>query len=342
MNIAFFDTKTYDIDSFKKFISDDINIKFYETKLNIDTVNLVKGFEAICIFVNDEVNKEVIDKLYEYNVKVIALRCSGYNNVDLKYAFKKIHVFHVPSYSPYAISEHAIAMLLTLVRHIHKAYLRIKDFNFSLNNLTGFTLHGKTMGVIGTGKIGKAFINIVKGMGMKVIAYDKYPDYNSNINYVSLEKLLEESNIISLHCPLTKETYHMINKDALEKCQKGVIIINTSRGALIDTESLLEGIKERKIGGACLDVYEEESDIFFTDNSEHIMDDEILARLISMPNVLITSHQAFLTTEALESIAQTTINNLISFFKFQKCENELCYDCGKREECQRKRENKCF
>lgn len=328
IKVAFFDTKQYDRASFEKFDNDlDIKIKFFETKLNEDTVRIAKGFDVICAFVNDVINEEVIDSMYKMGIKVLALRCAGFNNVDVKYAQGKIHVLRVPAYSPYAVAEHAIALLLTSVRRIHKAYIRSKEFNFSLNGLTGFDLYGKTVGVIGTGKIGKVFIDICRGFGMKILAYDKYPSkeaYNSeSFKYVELCELLKASDIISVHCPLVEETYHMIDEKAIEKCKKGVIIINTSRGALIDSEALLKGIKSRQIGAACLDVYEEESNLFFEDNSGHILDDDILARLISMPNVIVTSHQAFLTEEALENIAETTINNITEFFKTGKCSNEI-------------------
>lgn len=328
INVAFFDTKQYDKASFEKYDNvSGIKIKFFETKLNEDTIRLAKGFDIICAFVNDVINKEVIDSMQKMGVSVLALRCAGFNNVDVKYAQGKIHVLRVPSYSPYAVAEHAMAMLLTSVRRIHKAYIRSKDFNFSLNGLTGFDLYGKTVGVIGTGKIGTVFIDICQGFGMNILAYDKYPvkelENRKNFKYVDLCELLSESDIISIHCPLVEDTYHMIDEKSIASCKKGVIIINTSRGALVDSEALLEGIKSRQIGAACLDVYEEESDLFFEDNSGHILDDDILARLISMPNVIVTSHQAFLTEEALENIAETTINNITEFFKTGKCSNEI-------------------
>ncbi len=343
MKFAFFDTKPYDKPAFEKYGGESgIEFKFFETKLNEDTAELARGCDGICIFVNDTANAAVIDKLYEMGVKVIALRCAGYNNVDIKYAYKKLHVVHVPAYSPYAVAEHTMAMLLTSIRRIHKAYIRTKDFNFSLQGLTGFDLHGKTMGIIGTGKIGRIFVDICKGFGMKVIAYDKHPSKEVEVDYVSLEDLFLKSDVISLHCPLNRETHHIIDKNAIEKLKKGVMIINTSRGALIDAEALLEGIKERKIGGACLDVYEEESDIFFEDFSGHIVEDDVLARLISMPNVLVTSHQAFLTEEALNNIAETTVSNINEFFRSGSCDNELCYHCSEIGSCKSKRLNKCF
>ena len=326
MRILFYDTKPYDRESFEKIIPHytGISIDFLKTDISQHTVNLSKGYDAVCVFVASQVNADIVGRLSENGVRLILLRCAGYNNVDIKYADGKIHIFHVPAYSPYAVAEHAIAMLLTSIRRIHKAYIRTKDFNFSLNGLTGFDLHGKTMGVIGTGKIGKIFIDICRGFGMRVIAYDKYPNTETDTEYVTLDKIYEQSDIISLHCPLNRETYHIIDAPAIEKCKKGVIILNTSRGALIDTEALLEGIKSRKIGAACLDVYEEESDVFFEDFSGHIIDDDNLARLISMPNVLVTSHQAFLTEEALNNIAETTVKNITDFSNSGKSDNELC------------------
>lgn len=343
IKIAVFDTKPYDIPSFEKYGEEyNVKYKFFETKLNEDTAELAFGYDGVCAFVNDNVDKNVIDMLYEHNVKLIAMRCAGYNNVDIKHAFGKIHVLRVPAYSPYAVAEHAMAMLLTSVRRIHKAYIRTRDFNFSLNNFTGFDLHGKTVGVIGTGKIGRVFIDICKGFGMNVIAYDKFPLENSDINYVDLNTLFSRSDIISFHCPLNNETHHLLNKKNVEKLKKGVMIINTSRGALIDSEALLEGIKSRQIGGACLDVYEEESDLFFEDFSGHIVEDDTLARLISMPNVIVTSHQAFLTEEALSNIAETTTENVVSFFKDGTCKNEICYKCANKEKCKKERLEKCF
>ena len=342
MKIAFFDTKPYDIQSFSQYETDGFSFKFFETKLNIDTTDLAKGCDVVCIFVNDTADAQVLDRLYELGVKVLALRCAGYNNVDIKHAYKKIHIVHVPAYSPYAVAEHTMALLLTSIRRIHKAYNRTKDFNFSLSGLTGFDLHGKTVGIIGTGKIGRVFIDICRGFGMRVLAYDKYPATDSDIEYVSLDKLFAQSDIISLHCPLTAETKHLINADSIQKMKKGVVILNTSRGALIDAEALLDGIKSRQVGAACLDVYEEESDVFFEDFSGHIVDDDTLARLISMPNVIVTSHQAFLTEEALENIAETTITNIREIFNSGYSQNELCYHCGNDANCKSQRRCKCF
>lgn len=341
--IAFFDAKEYDIESFNNSNSNnEFDIKFYETKLCADTVNLAKRSDVVCVFVNDSLNREVIDELYNNGVKLIALRCAGYNNVDIEYAYGKVHIVRVPAYSPYAVAEHAMALLLTSVRRIHKAYIRTRDFNFSLNGLTGFDLHGKTIGVIGTGKIGRIFIDICKGFGMNVLAYDKFPNPDAGLNYVSLGEIWEKSDIISFHCPLNDETRHMVNQGSIAQMKKGVVLLNTSRGALIDSEALLEGIKNRKIGAACLDVYEEESDVFFHDFSGHIVNDDTLARLISMPNVIVTSHQAFLTKEALENIADTTLFNVKQFFTEGKCDNELCYKCEKFAGCPKEHKKQCF
>ena len=328
MKLAFFDAKPYDKPAFDRYAADaGIKIKYYETKLNEDTVELATGADAVCVFVNDTVNREVIDRLYELGVKTVALRCAGFNNGDIKHAAGKIRVVRVPAYSPYAVAEHAIALLLPSIRRIHKAYIRTRDFNFSLNGMTGFDLHGKTVGVIGTGRIGRVFIDICLGFGMKVLAYDKFPaeglDNGDTVRYVTTEELFAKSDIISLHCPLTDETYHIINEQSLAACKRGVVLINTSRGALVDAEALLSAIKARQVGAACLDVYEEESDLFFEDNSGHILEDDTLARLISMPNVIVSSHQAFLTEEALSNIAETTVENLLALESSGSSENEV-------------------
>ena len=344
MKIAFFDTKPYDILYFDRFGAEKgVSFKYYETKLNEDTVNLANGYDGVCAFVNDTVNAAVIDRLCQMGIRVLALRCAGFNQVDMKHAFGRLHVLRVPAYSPYAVAEHAMAMLLTSVRRIHKAYIRTKDFNFSLTGMTGFDLHGKTVGVIGTGRIGRVFTDICRGFGMRVLAYDKFPvdgfADGDAIRYVSLPELFAGSDVISLHCPLTEDTYHMIDAAAIGQCRKGVVLINTSRGALVDAEALLAGIKSRRIGAACLDVYEEESELFFEDFSGHIVEDDTLARLISMPNVIVTSHQAFLTEEALSNIAETTVLNLVTFFERGRCANELCYRGGSAEDC---RDGICF
>lgn len=343
LRIAFFDAKDYDIESFNHAnTGKETEITFFETRLSVETAKLAEGYDAVCVFVNDIVSREVIDILLAGGVKLIALRCAGYNNVDIEYAYGKIHVVRVPAYSPYAVAEHAMALLLTSVRRIHKAYNRTKDFNFSLSGLTGFDLHGKTIGVVGTGKIGRIFIDICKGFGMQVIAYDKFPAKDSDIEYVELEELWKRSDIISFHCPLTDENRHMVNADTIALMKKGVILLNTSRGALIDSAALLTGIKERKIGAACLDVYEEESNVFFHDFSGHIVEDDTLARLISMPNVIVTSHQAFLTNEALSNIADTTLANVAEFFAHAYCANEICYKCESVGSCPQAHQKKCF
>lgn len=339
---AMFDSKPYDIESFDKTKSEDLFIKYFTVKLDESTVSLAKGFDTVIVFVNDELNEAVVKALYSYGIKLIALRCAGFNNVNVKAAYEKIHIVRVPAYSPEAIAEHTAALLMTSVRRIHKAYNRTRDFNFSISGLVGMNLYRKTVGIIGTGKIGKAFVNICNGFGMRVLAYDKFPSKEVKAKYVSLEELYSESNIISLHCPLTNENNHMICSESIEKMKDGVIILNTSRGSLIDAEALLEGIKSKKVGAACLDVYEEETDLFFEDKSGHILHDDTLARLLSMPNVIITSHQAFLTEEALDSIAYTTVQNISDFFAGKHIENEICYNCESIGECKRNRRQNCF
>lgn len=324
IKIAFFDAKDYDIASFEEAdVDKNYKIKFFDTKLDEDTVKLAKGYDVVCVFVNDTVNEKVINSLVKKGVKLIALRCAGFNNVDVRAAKDKIGVVRVPAYSPYAVAEHAMALLLTSIRRIHKAYIRTKDFNFSLNGLMGFDLHGKTVGVVGTGKIGRVFIDICRGFGMNVIAYDKFPVKDSDIEYVDIKEIWKRSDIISFHCPLTDETYHMVDAKSIKSMKKGVVLINTSRGALIDADALLEGIRNRHIGAACLDVYEEEADVFFEDRSGHIFEDDTLARLISMPNVIVTSHQAFLTKEALTNIARTTLDNISEYLQTGKSANEV-------------------
>ena len=327
MKLAFFDTKSYDIPGFERYaVPAGVEIKFYEPNLNRDTVSLANGFDAVCVFVNDTVDAAVVEELYKMGVNAIVLRCAGFNNVDVKACEGKLRVFRVPAYSPHAVAEHAMALLLTINRRTHKAYIRTRDFNFSLQGLAGFDLFGKTVGIIGTGKIGRVFADICKGFGMTVLAYDKFPAEGSGLNYVELPELFEKSDIISLHCPLTEETRHIINAASIAMMKKGVTIINTSRGALVNTEDLISGIKEKKVGAACLDVYEEEGDLFYEDFSGHIVQDDKLVRLIAMPNVIVTSHQAFLTNEALDNIAATTVNNLTRFFSGDPdTTTEVCY-----------------
>lgn len=312
--IAFYDTKTYDRAAFEQAaLKDQFRFKYFDFKLNEDTAIMAKDCDGVVAFVNDIINSKVIDILSKTGCKIIALRCAGFNNVDINYAKGKIAVARVPMYSPYAIAEHTMGLLLCVNRKIHRAYFRTRSNNFTLSGLTGVDLYGKTIGIIGTGKIGQVFINLCSGFNMKVLAYDPYPS-NIAAEYVSLDDLCSRSDFISLHCPLNKETYHIINSDTLSKMRDGVIIINTSRGALIDTDALIDALRSGKVGGAGLDVYEEESDLFFEDFSEKIVQDEDLAFLLSMPNVLITSHQAFLTEEALTQIAKVTTDNLYAFF----------------------------
>lgn len=326
MKLAFFDAKTYDMPGFDACAQGtELEIKYFETRLNEDTVSLAAGYDAVCVFVNDTVNAAVVEKLYSYGIRLIVLRCAGFNNVDMAACQGKIRVFRVPAYSPHAVAEHAMALLLTINRRTHKAYIRTRDFNFSLQGFVGFDLYQKTVGIVGTGKIGRVFADICKGFGMNVIAYDKFPNAASGLDYVTMEELFQKSDIISLHCPLTEETRHLINADSIEKMKKGVTIINTSRGALINTEDLIHGIKEKKVGAACLDVYEEEGDFFYEDYSGHVVQDDKLVRLIAMPNVIVSSHQAFLTQEALNNIAATTVDNALKFFQGTPNEStEVC------------------
>lgn len=325
--ICMYDTKPYDKAFFdeinKNVYNNKFDITYYESKLVKKSAVLAKDFDVAIAFVNDKIDKETIDILYNLNVGLLAMRCSGYNNVDIKYAKGKIKIVRVPAYSPYAVAEYTMGMLLTLNRKIHRAYNRVREYNFSLNGLIGFDLKGKTIGIVGTGKIGKVFINVCKGFEMNILAYDAYPDTNSDIKYVEFDELCKQSDIISLHCPLTKGTKHIINENSIKSMKDGVIILNTSRGALIDSEALLQAIKDKKIGGAALDVYEEESDLFYEDNSDTIIQDDIIARLISMPNVFLSSHQAFLTKEALLNIASTTLENIEKYFKGEENENEI-------------------
>lgn len=327
--IAFFDTKPYDKESFDRH-NTSYEIHYFEEKLTAHTAPLTKGFKAVCAFVNDTIDKNTIDILCENGVELLLMRCAGYNNIDLKYALNKLTILRVPAYSPYAVAEHAMALLLLLNRKVHKSYIRTRDYNFSINGLTGFDLHGKTAGIIGTGKIGQVFIDICKGFGMNIIAYDPYPNEafaeSRGVSYVSPDRLFAESDIISLHCPLTKDTRYIINDDSLSKMKQTAYIINTSRGKLIDSEALLRALREKRIAAAGLDVYEEEADVFYEDRSGDIIDDETLSLLVSMPNVIITSHQAFLTREALDAISTVTLENADEFFDGrQEYTNQVLY-----------------
>jgi len=328
LKIAFYDTKPYDKVWFDKIAGESgAEIKYFDFKLNAETARLSKDFDVVCIFVNDNADRQVLDILHENGVKLLALRCAGYNNVDFKTAYGKIHVVRVPDYSPAAVAEHAMALLLTLNRKTHRAYSRTRDNNFSINGFIGIDLAGKTAGVIGTGKIGRVFTGICKGFGMKVLAFDPYPAEGLDAEYTGLDELFAGSDIISLHCPLTPETRHIINRENLEKMKSHAIIINTSRGALIDTSALIDALKNYIIGGAGLDVYEEESEYFFEDLSDTIIKDDELSRLLTLPNVLLTSHQAFFTEEAMREIALITMENVKAFKEDKPLENEICYKC---------------
>lgn len=343
--IALFDAKPYDKLYFDKIAPNRYQLRYVESKLNAVTASLAKGCEAVCAFVNDDIDAEAIDVLHDLGVRVLAMRCAGYSNVDLKAAYGKLNIVRVPAYSPYAVAEHAMALLLCLNRKLHKAYNRTRDFNFSLVGLTGIDLHGKTIGVIGTGKIGRVFIDICRGFGMDVIAYDPYPVKDADIAYAPLSELFEKSDIISLHCPLTEQSRHLLGAEAFRQMKDGVMIINTSRGALIDSAALLSALNSEKVRGAGLDVYEEEADFFFEDFSNTLIKDDVLSLLVSRPNVILTSHQAFLTEEALLNIADTTLANLDEFFADQPLTNEVCYQCdaGKvAEGCRKERKERCF
>ena len=326
--IAFFGAKPYDIASFDK-VNEKYNydIRYYKGHLNPNNVVLTQDTDVVCIFVNDTADAAVIDAMVDNGVKLLALRCAGFNNVDLKAAKGKLPVVRVPAYSPYAVAEYSLALMLSLNRKIHRAYWRTRDGNFSLNGLMGFDMHGKTIGIIGTGKIAKILIRLLKGFGMRILAYDLYPDMKfageEGISYVSLDELYRESDIISLHCPLTDQTKYMIDKDSIDKMKEGVMIINTGRGQLINTNDLIEGLKEKKIAAAGLDVYEEEGEYFYEDKSDKIIDDDVLARLLSFNNVIVTSHQAFFTKEALHNIAETTLQNIEEFRCHRPLVNEV-------------------
>ena len=328
MKIAFFSTKSYDRSYFDQFNLDfGYEIHYLEPALNWETRSLAYGFPALCLFVNDRVDGPTLKDLAENGLKLIVLRCAGYNNIDLLAAeAHQITVLRVPAYSPHAVAEHALALILTLNRKTHKAYNRVREQNFSLERLEGFDLYGKTVGVIGTGKIGGAFCKIMLGLGCKVLAFDTFPDEaltQSGIKYEKLEEVLAHSDIISLHCPLTPDTFHIIDHKAVGQLKKGCMLINTSRGALIDTQAVIEGLREKTIAYLGLDVYEQEEGLFFSDLSEQVIPDETLMFLMSFPNVLITAHQAFFTENALAEIAQTTLQNIRDFERNSPSKNQV-------------------
>ncbi|WP_145056610.1 2-hydroxyacid dehydrogenase [Adhaeretor mobilis] len=325
--IAIFSTKLYDREYFDAANeSHSFKLKYFEASLSLETAQLADGFETVCVFVNDDLNSGVIERLSEQGVQTIALRCAGFNNVDLEAAKQHgLRVVRVPAYSPHAVAEHAVALLLSLNRHLHRAYNRVRDGNFSLNGLVGFDMAGKTVGIVGTGKIGATFARIMAGFGCELLGFDKYENDDCKmlgLRYVELSELLVRSEIISLHCPLTEETYHLIDEQAIEVMKQGAVILNTGRGAVLDTKAVIAGLKQGKIGALGIDVYEEEAGLFFEDRSEKVLADDVLARLLTFPNVLITGHQGFLTHEALTAIAETTLAN-VAAIQTGECENEV-------------------
>lgn len=325
MKILFYNAKSYDKIWFEPLAEKlGIELKFRSIRLDIDSVGLARGYDAVCAFVNDNIDRAVIDELVDMGVKGLLMRCAGYNNVDLEAAKGRIKVLRVPGYSPEAVAEFATAILLTVNRKTHRAYVRTREFNMNINGLMGEDLYGKTAGIIGTGKIGQAMIRIMKGFGMRVLAYDVFENPELDVEYVPLDKIFRESDVISLHCPLTNDTKYLINEESINKMKKGVYIINTSRGLLIKTEDLLEALRiPGRIGGVGLDVYEEEDEVFYEDKSNEIMTDEVLARLVTFPNVLITSHQGYFTKEAMEAIAKVTMQNAEALFNNKELVNEV-------------------
>ena len=328
MKIIFFDTKSYDKESFTKELVNypDIEVKFLKTELTPFTAELAHGYDAVCAFVSADVSNDTIEVLNLCGVKLILLRCAGFNNVDLDTAKRfGIRVLRVPSYSPEAVAEHAMALALAVNRRLHKAYVRVRENDFSLNGLMGFNFYQKTAGIVGTGKIGAAMARICRGFGMKILAYDVFqnPDLKDFVTYVTLDELLAQSDLISLHCPLMDNTYHLINHDTIQKMKDGVLLVNTSRGALVKTDDLIEGIRARKFSGVGLDVYEEEGPNVYENRSDEILEHSVTARLLSFPNVMITSHQAFFTEEALAAIAKTTLENAKIFERGEETPNEV-------------------
>lgn len=325
MNIAFFSSKPYD----QKFFdlanrSHHFDLKFLETRLNDETFRLAEGCEAVCCFVNDQLDSQVLEPLAKLGVKFIALRCAGFNNVDLKALDSLgLQAARVPAYSPYAVAEHTVGLLLTLNRKIHRAFNRVRELNFALHGLIGFDLHGTTVGVVGTGKIGQVVVSILKGFGCRILAHDPYPAEGLPVEYVELKQLLQESKVVTLHCPLTPESHHLINAEALALMHPDSLLVNTSRGGLVDTAAVVRALKRKKLGGLAIDVYEEEEELFFQDQSSQVLQDDVFARLLTFPNVLITGHQAFLTEDALTNIAETTLSNLAKLGAGEDCENVI-------------------
>ena len=317
MKILFYDAKNYDKESFQAALTKypGISIEYFETDLSEKTAIYCKGYDAVCAFVNSILDRKVLQILVQNNVRLVLMRCAGFNNVDMDEADKLgVTIMTVPAYSPEAVAEHAMALALAANRRIHKAYIKVRENNFSLQGLTGITLYGKTAGIIGTGRIGAAMCRICRGFGMKVLAFDQYHNDSLDfVHYVSMEELLKESDLISLHCPLTRETYHIIDTDTINQMKDGVILVNTSRGAIVNTEALIKGIRDKKFHAIGLDVYEEETDYVFENMENDILKHSVTARLLSFPNVIVTSHQGFMTREALDAISTTTLNNAISY-----------------------------
>ena len=329
IRIAFFDAKSYDRENFAKVNENfGFDIQYYKERLSLNTVSLTQGADAVCIFVNAECDARVIERMAGYGVKLIALRCAGFNNVDVQAAKQfGIRVVRVPAYSPHAVAEYAVTLMLALNRKVYRSVYRTREGNFRLGGLLGFDMYGKTVGLIGMGKIAKELVKILRGFGMNVLAYDLYPDEafakEHQVKIVSLDELYEQSDIISLHCPLTKETQFIINSDSITKMKYGVMIINTGRGKLIKTADLIDGLRSHQVGSAALDVYEEEANYFYEDRSDKMIDDDKLALLLMMPNVIVTSHQAFFTREAVHNIAQTTLQNILDFSEGKELVNEV-------------------
>ena len=326
--IIFFDIKDYDREFFEKYGKNyNYEMSFFKSRLSLENVHLTKGYDLVCAFTNDDIGKETIDAMAENGVRLLAMRCAGFNNVSLKDIHNRFKVVRVPAYSPHAIAEYTVGLILAVNRKINKAYVRTREGNFSINGLMGVDLYGKTAGIIGTGKIGQILIKILKGFDMKVIAYDLFPNQKVaeelGFEYVSLDELYANSDIISLNCPLTKDTQYMINRRSMLKMKDGVILVNTGRGQLIDSADLVEALKDKKVGAVALDVYEEEEDYFFEDKSTQVIEDDILGRLLSFYNVLITSHQAYFTKEAVEAITVTTLNNIKDFIEGKPLVNEV-------------------
>ena len=326
--IIFFDIKDYDREFFEKYGKNyNYEMSFFKSRLSLENVHLTKGYDVVCAFTNDDIGKETIDAMAENGVRLLAMRCAGFNNVSLKDIHNRFKVVRVPAYSPHAIAEYTVGLILAVNRKINKAYVRTREGNFSINGLMGVDLYGKTAGIIGTGKIGQILIKILKGFDMKVIAYDLFPNQKVaeelGFEYVSLDELYANSDIISLNCPLTKDTQYMINRRSMLKMKDGVILVNTGRGQLIDSADLVEALKDKKVGAVALDVYEEEENYFFEDKSTQVIEDDILGRLLSFYNVLITSHQAYFTKEAVEAITVTTLNNIKDFVEGKPLVNEV-------------------